>query len=280
MTAEGDGRFTLARSDLAAAALEGVVASGRYEPVRPLQVTAPRAPLQASPDRDGEWRDELIYGERFDALAAEGDYLWGQARRDGYVGFVRAEALGTAGASPTHWVAAASSYAFAEPSFKARPVGPFSLNALVTVVDEEGQFARAADGAFFWTAHLSPIGIGFATDLAGVAERFVGAPYLWSGRTIAGLDCSGLIQQALYACGKACPRDADQQAGLGRPIDQGALVRGDLVCWEGHIGVMLDQVRLLHASSHHMATTVEPLAEVAARAEAAGRGAPTGFRRL
>ncbi len=117
-------------------------------------------------------------------------------------------------------------------------------------------------------------------DLAGVAERFVGAPYLWGGRDIAGLDCSGLVQQALYACGQACPRDADQQAGLGRPIDRGALVRGDLVCWEGHVGVMLDQVRLLHASSHHMATVVEPLAEVIARAEATGRGAPTGFRRL
>jgi len=280
MTAQGDGRFTLARSDLAAAALEGVFAAGRYEPARPLQVTAPRTPLQRSPDRDGEWLDELIYGERFDALAAEGDYLWGQARRDGYVGFVRAEALSPAGVPPTHWVTVASSYGFAAPSFKARPIGPFSLNTLVAIESEEGQFARAADGAFFWTAHLAPVGIGFARDPAAVAERFVGAPYLWSGRTIAGLDCSGLIQQALYACGEACPRDADQQARLGRPIDQSALVRGDLVCWDGHIGVMLDQVRLLHASSHHMATTVEPLGEVIARAEAAGRGAPTGFRRL
>jgi cell wall-associated NlpC family hydrolase len=273
-----DARLTLARPDLAAASLEGVVASVRFEATRQLQVTAPSAPLQRSPDRDGEWVDELIHGERFDALATEGDYLWGQARRDGYVGFVRAEAMRPAGAAPTHRIGAVSSYAFASPSFKARPIGPFSLNALVTIDGEDGEFARSGEGAWFWAAHLSPVGSGFATDPAGVAERFLGTPYLWSGRTRAGLDCSGLIQQALYACGKACPRDADQQARLGRPVERAELRRGDLVCWEGHIGMMLDEARLLHASSHQMATAIEPLSDVIARAQAAGRD-PTGFRR-
>ncbi|HLY79370.1 MAG TPA: NlpC/P60 family protein [Caulobacteraceae bacterium] len=275
-----DARLTLARPDLAAASLEGVVAADRYEATRPLQVTAPRAALQRAPDRDGEWIDELVHGERFDALAAEGDYLWGQARRDGYVGFVRAESFGPVGAAPTHRIRSISSYAFAEPSFKSRPIGPFALNALVAVEAEEGQFSRAADGAFFWAGHLEPIGSGFETDWAAVAERFVGAPYLWSGRTSAGLDCSGLVQQALYACGKACPRDADQQAALGRGVGREELERGDLACWDGHIGIMLDAARLLHASSHWMATEIEPLADVIARNEAAGRGDPTGFRRL
>jgi cell wall-associated NlpC family hydrolase len=275
-----DARLTLARADLAAVSLESLVAADRYEATRPLQVVAPRTPLQCGPSRDAEWLDELILGERFDALAAEGDYLWGQARRDGYVGFARAEALGPAGAPPTHRIRVVSSYAFAEPSFKARPIGPFGLNALVAVEGAEGEFARASDGAFFWAGHLAPIGSGFETDPAAVAERFLGAPYLWSGRTSAGLDCSGLIQQALYACGKACPRDADQQARLGLAIDRHELTRGDLVCWDGHIGIMLDPVRLLHASSHHMATAIEPLDDVVVRNQAAGRGAPTGFRRL
>ncbi|MEJ0066834.1 MAG: NlpC/P60 family protein [Caulobacteraceae bacterium] len=275
-----DARLTLARPDLAAASLEGVVAAGRYEAIRPLQVTAPRAALQRAPNRDAEWFDELIYGERFDALAAEGEYLWGQARRDGYVGFVCAEALGPAGSPPTHRLKAASSYAFAEPLFKSRPIGPFGLNALIAVETEEGSFARAFDGKFFWAGHLAPIGAGFETDPAAVAERFVGAPYLWSGRTSAGLDCSGLIQQALYACGKACPRDADQQTTLGHAVRRDELARGDLVCWDGHIGMMLDARRFLHASSHHMTTAIEPLEDVITRNQAAGRGAPTGFRRL
>jgi cell wall-associated NlpC family hydrolase len=230
-------------------------------------------------DANAERLDELIHGELFEALDAQGGYLWGQARRDGYVGYVHADALAAIGPSPTHRVAALSTYALAAPSIKSRASGPFSLNALVAIEAEEGQYARAIDGRYFWAADLAPIGSGFETDLAGVAERFLCAPYLWSGRTSLGIDCSGLIQQALYACGRACPRDADQQAGLGRPIGH-ELTRGDLACWNGHIGVMVDQSRLLHATSHHMATVIEPLADVVARNEAAGRGSPTGFRRL
>ncbi|MFV4649108.1 C40 family peptidase, partial [Mycobacterium tuberculosis] len=104
------------------------------------------------------------------------------------------------------------------------------------------------------------------------------------GRDSLGLDCSGLIQQALYACGRACPRDSDMQQALGAPLDIGAdlsgLNRNDLVFWKGHVGIMLDAGALLHANAHHMATAREPLAEAVARIEAAGSGAPTAFRRL
>jgi cell wall-associated NlpC family hydrolase len=276
---QADPRITLARADLAAASLEGLLASARYATPRPQAVAAPVAPLHRAPDAASERMDELLLGERFDALAPHGDFVWGQARRDGYVGFVRAADLAAASAAPTHRVSAVRTYAFAEPSIKSAALGPFSLNALVTVEAEDGKFGRAAGGAWFWTAHLAPVGV-FEHDAAGVAERFLGAPYLWGGRTSVGLDCSGLVQQSLYACGGACPRDADQQARLGREIGSGELARGDLVCWRGHIGLMLDEARLIHANGHHMAVAIEPLADAIARIEAAGAGAPTAFRRL
>ena len=280
MNVGADARVTLWRPELAASVLEGVVASERYAPTRTLQLAAPKTPLLRTPDPTAERLDELIHGELFEVLDEQDGYLWGQAWRDGYVGFVRADSLVPRGPTPTHRVTALSAYALASPSIKARASGPFSLNAFVCVDAEEGQFSRAKDGRYFWAADLAPIGSGFETDPAVIAERFLGAPYLWSGRTSLGIDCSGLIQQALYACGLACPRDADQQAGLGRPIGRETLSRGDLACWNGHIGVMLDERRLLHATSHRMATVIEPLADVIERNEIAGRGSPTGFRRL
>jgi len=276
---DADPRITLARADLAAASLEGRLEATRYAPPRPMSVAEPVAPLRRAPDAASERMDELAFGERFDALEPHGDFVWGQARRDGYVGFVRAADLAPAGSAPTHRVSAIRTYAFAEPSIKSPALGPFSLNALVAVEAEDGPFARAAGGGCFWTAHLAPIGV-FERDPAAVAERFLGAPYLWGGRTSVGLDCSGLVQQALYACGRACPRDADQQAALGREIGRTELARGDLVGWRGHIGLMLDETRLIHANGHHMAVAIEPVADAIARIEAAGPGAPTAFRRL
>lgn len=271
-------RLILARPDLAAAGLEGIVAAERYAPTRPLRVAAPVAPIWRAPDAASERLDELIHGEQFQALETAGGFVWGQAARDGYVGYVRAEALAPAGAAPTHRVAALRTYAFAEPSIRSAALGPFSLNALVAVEAADGAFRRAADGAWFWTGHLAPIG-SFERDPAAVAERFLGAPYLWGGRTSLGLDCSGLIQQALYACGRAVPRDADLQLAEGGGIARADAVRGDLVGWRGHIGLLLDAARLIHANSHHMAVVVEPLDDAIARLEAAGRG-PTVFRRL
>jgi cell wall-associated NlpC family hydrolase len=121
-----------------------------------------------------------------------------------------------------------------------------------------------------------------AADWVSEAERLLGAPYLWGGRTPMGIDCSGLVQQALHGAGHPCPRDSDQQArALGRALDAGTPPRrGDLLFWRGHVGVMLDGSRLLHANIHHMAVAVEPLAEAVARIEGNGGGPVTRHARL
>jgi hypothetical protein len=274
---ELDPRFTLARPEQAALALEGVVDAPRYTVPHPMRMARPSAGLHRAPDPASERMDELIYGERFDALGEQGDFLWGQARRDGYVGYVARDALTLADGLPTHRVRAIRTFAFVQPSIKSRPVGPLSLNALIRIEAEEGDFARDEDGFWFWHEHLAPIGV-FEPDPAAVAERFLGAPYLWGGRTSVGLDCSGLVQQALYACGQACPRDTDLQADLGRTVTRAELARGDLVCWNGHIGMMLDAERLIHANGHHMAVAIEPVDDAIARIEA--RAGATTFRRL
>ncbi len=223
--------------------------------------------------------DQLLFGETFEAVEEEGPWLWGQARRDGYVGFVAAEAVAALSSDPSHRVAAIRTYAFAEPSIKTRASGPYSINALVAVEAEEGRLAKVAGAGWIAREHLAPIGC-FETDWAGVAERFVGAPYLWGGRESLGVDCSGLVQQSLLACGLACPRDADQQSELGRDIGRGDFRRGDLVFWNGHVAIGLDAERVIHANAFHMMVAIEPLDAAIVRIDAAGVGQPTRFRRL
>jgi cell wall-associated NlpC family hydrolase len=280
-----DPRITLARPDLADAALEGVAPASRYAEPQLMQVKAPSTAIRSAPDLHAEQLDLLLFGETFRVLEAAGGWGWGQADRDGYVGHVALRCLDETVVRPTHWVGAIRTYGFAEPSIRAPVTGLLSLNALVTVEGVADQrFVKVARLGYVAVHHLSPIGDHLAQDPAGVAERFVGAPYLWGGRDSLGLDCSGLVQQALYACGRACPRDSDMQQALGQPLDIGpdleGLQRGDLVFWKGHVGVMLDATSLLHANAYHMATIVEPLAEAVARIEAAGSGRPTTFRRL
>jgi cell wall-associated NlpC family hydrolase len=274
-----DPRTTPWRDGIAARALEGVMAAEVYLDPQAMSCAAAATAIRAAPEAGAEQMDQLLFGERFDVIEEEGAWLFGQAVRDGYVGFVEAAALRPAGAAPTHRISALRTYAFAEPSIKSRALGPYSINSLVAVEAAEGKLAKVAGAGWMAAAHLSPIGV-FEDDWAAVAERFVGAPYLWGGRESLGLDCSGLVQQALFACGRACPRDTDVQEDMGRPIAAAEFGRGDLVFWKGHVAMGLDEGLIVHANGHHMATVIEPLAEAVARISAAGAGEPTGYRRI
>jgi cell wall-associated NlpC family hydrolase len=274
-----DPRLTLARADLASAELEGIVRAARFAEPKRMRVAASIAALRAAPDAGAEQCDQVLFGEIFDALETVGAFAWGQAVRDGYVGWVEAAALGRAGEAPTHRVVALRTFAFAAPSIKSPSFGPLSLNALVRVLEENGELALAEGAGWIAKAHLAPMGTGFA-EPAATAERFLGAPYLWGGRDSVGIDCSGLIQQALYAAGLACPRDSDLQAQLGAAADRQNLARGDLVFWRGHVGMMLDAKRLIHANAWHMAVEIEPLTEAIERIARRGGGEPTAFRRV
>lgn len=273
-----DPRVTPLRDGVASRALEGLVRAEVYLDPKTMTCAVPAAGVHRAPDLASEQMDQLLFGEVFDVIEEEGGFLWGQARRDGYVGFVAAAALAPPAPEPTHRIRALRTYAFAEASIKSRASGPYSMNALVAVEAEEGRLAKVAGAGWMATEHLTPIGT-FETDVAGVAERFLGAPYLWGGRDSLGLDCSGLVQAALFACGRACPRDTDQQALLGRGIARTEFGRGDLVFWNGHVGIGLDAERIVHANGHHMAVAIEPLETAISRIDATGAGKPTTFRR-
>jgi cell wall-associated NlpC family hydrolase len=250
----------------------------RFVEAKAMRLIVPAAPVRREASVDAEQLDQLLFGERFDVAEMRDGFAWGQASRDGYVGWVEAAALSAPLIDATHRVTALRTYAFAEPSIKAPARGPFSLNALVTVTEVVDGLARAEGAGWIALGHLTAAGSAFV-EPADTAERFLGTPYLWGGRDSLGIDCSGLVQQALYAAGRACPRDSDQQSGLGNALPLEAADRGDLVFWPGHVGMMLDPQRLLHANAHHMAVAIEPLAEAVARIAVAG-SSPIACRRV
>jgi hypothetical protein len=271
-----DPRQTLARDGIAARSLEGIVPADRYVETTMRQTQVPSAALRRGPSPEAEQLDQLLFGEVFEVLDEADGWAFGQAVRDGYVGYVEAAALGGPPVTPTHRVRALRTYGFSAPSIKAVPNGLYSMNALLAAEEHEGRFVRTAAG-WFVAEHLAPIGDAEA-DFVAVAERFVGTPYQWGGRESLGLDCSGLVQQALYASGRACPRDSDQQAAMGEPVE--TLRRGDLVFWRGHVAIMVSETDIVHANAYHMEVVVEPLAEAVARTIARGGGEPTAHRRL
>lgn len=282
-----DRRLTPARPDLAAISLQGIVAAPRYVAPRRMRVRSETVALRAEPHPEAGTETQALFGERVDVYEIDMEgWAWGQLARDGYVGYLAADDLvdvlanDSAEVAATHRVLAPRTFVYPARNMKTPPLSALPMNALVHVIDSDGTFARLREG-FVWARHLAPLDFA-ESDFIAVAERFLHAPYLWGGKTWQGLDCSGLIQIALQAAGLEAPRDTDMQAAqLGAPLPLDAeLMRGYLVFWKGHVGMMRDAQTLLHANGHFMQVTSEPLVEARARIAANSFGQITTIRRL
>ncbi len=269
-----DPRLTPARPDLAAQHLEGKVEAAHFVKGQEFEIADAIAPLREGPSSDAMLATQALKGERVTIYDRNDEgWAWGQLKTDGYVGWLPDRALAKPVTDPTHKVTAIRTFAFPGPSIKLPPVETLPMGATLAVVREDGAFAVTREGWYLPARHLGGLD-RHAEDFVAVAERFVGTPYLWGGKSNLGIDCSGLVQVSLNAAGIACLRDSDmQQRGLGRALDateSKKLQRGDLIFWKGHVAVVRDGDTILHANAYHMATVIENTNAAVARIKAAG----------
>jgi cell wall-associated NlpC family hydrolase len=277
-----DTRLNALRGDIADARLAGVANGARLVEGELREVAVPLLSLYREPRFDSRLETQGLMGERVRVFDVREGWAWLQLEADGYVGYAAMDDLSVPRVASTHRVAVPSTFMFPVPDIKSQPVVTVTMNARLAVVGGDERFAHLANGRFIVARHLKPLEES-EPDFVAVAEAYLHVPYLWGGKSVLGIDCSGLVQLSLEAAGISSPRDSDmQETQLGRALPNdglSGLKRGDLVFWEDHVGIMTDAHTLLHANGHFMQVAHEPLLPAVERI--ARRHSPvTAIRRL
>ena len=276
MTLKPDRRLTPATDRIAHVSLQGKIDAASFTSGTALRVVLPLVDLLRRPN--GARERQLALGESFIVVDQTDDHSFGFATKDGYCGWLPDSALAD-GPAPTHWVASSGTHLYPEPRVQSREIAELPMGAQLHVTGQTGAWALTPQG-FVPLPHLRTIN-DWLGDPVAVAEGFLGTPYLWGGNSRAGMDCSGLVQLCHLACGIACPGDADLQETMGTAIgDNTALQRGDLLFWSGHVAIVVDDHRLIHANGNTMSVAYEDTDACIARITAQNGGPVTQRRRL
>lgn len=214
----------------------------------------PLAPLRLLPSDQSEMTSQVLFGELFTILQKEGNWVQIQLVQDAYIGWMDVKGFKEISESVFNQLKlsykALTSDIFSEISSENGtfwvPMGsvlPFFL---------ESQFEMDFN-TFSYKGSVAPFD---PTEkiLIQKAKSFLKAPYLWGGKTIFGVDCSGFTQIVMGQFGLQLPRDAYQQANVGELVSFVSEAKtGDLAFFENadgkiiHVGLILPDSQIIHA---------------------------------
>lgn len=215
---------------------------------------------------------QALFGQRFDVTRVENELAYGElyavipgTERVDYVGYLPISTLSNDAFSPTHIVTAIAGAVFERADIKSKLLRSLPRNAAFQG-EAQGDFLQLSSGGFIHLRHVRAVAEPLKRVFTDVALDMLHLPYIWGGTGGVGVDCSGLVQSALAACGIDAPRDSGpQECELGTLVSFEQRQLGDLVFWPGHVGMIIADDQLLHANAFHMSVAMEPVIEAVAR---------------
>jgi len=216
-------------------------------------------PLRAEASDRSEILSQLLFGDSFQILEQTEKWLRVKNAFDGYEGWIDHKQLSfiteeeftslkscrVLGCSVAHRVLTQST----------GEILNLLAGSSIPQNSSENSFSLAGERYSFVDSTNIVNSVSFNEDIERFAKFFLHSPYLWGGRSLFGIDCSGFTQVVFKMLGIKINRDAWQQAEQGTTVDFLQEVKtGDLAFFDNsegritHVGIMLNEQQIIHAS--------------------------------
>jgi hypothetical protein len=215
----------------------------------------PVCPLRHTPSHISEMKSQLLFGECCKVLLTEKEWVLVQCAFDNYEGWCQVNQLAEI---------ILDDYLYARKDLAAEWINKINYNGLPMYVPLGSTLTGMVNGKANWKKNL----IEFSGNVwepektklteklfRQVALQYLNTTYLWGGRSVFGIDCSGLTQMVYKFFNIKLPRDAELQAQCGEPVGFLQEVKfGDLAFFDDaegriiHTGILLNEQEILHAA--------------------------------
>jgi len=214
--------------------------------------------------------NECLFGEPFKVIEKKSKYSLIQLSNDGYEGWVENKYLINYTGNNFR-VVTPNTFIYNQPNDKSETVMYLSIGSLIQAKKFNDKWHTVMFNlkkknlkGYLPSNHILCFKKKIK-DWVQIAENLQNTPYKWGGKSSKGIDCSGLVQLALFTAGYKFPRDTIDQIKLIELCSMKQNRRGTLVFWKGHVGIMVNKNDLLHASGHFMQVVKEKLTTVIER---------------
>lgn len=214
-----------------------------------------KEPLVRLYERDsfGLPNDEVLYGWSVKAISAINAFAALEVPML-YSGYADLHKFSSKKYNADSIVTARVAGCYEQPTFKSRLLFDLYMGSYL---ETSGKVADGfceivgCDGERFWmhAGHLGKIKRQFDENtIVSTAKAFLGSPYKWAGKTVCGIDCSGLVAMCYFMCGLEIYRDSDPDKTPSFVRVNAPYEIGDVLFLKGHVGIYVGNDRVVHSS--------------------------------
>lgn len=223
-------------------------------------------PMRAEPSNKAELVTQLLFGECYEIIGRQEKWVRIQLATDGYQGWIDLnQHTPVSAVYYQEWkqVQHPRTMDLVQVISNADERIPVSMGCYLPFFD--GMNVRIDGKSYLYNGRATnPESPATIAQLSKVAHNFMKAPYLWGGKSVFGIDCSGFSQQVYGICGVQLPRDAYQQVTHGEEVHFANQTQpGDLAFFDNeegriiHVGIMLEDQKIMHASGEVRIDTLD-----------------------